>query len=162
MANGKWQMPVRAGQGAASMPAGRGSARHCQRTSAFTLLEVIVACTIFFMVAFAVLELVTRSLAMARSLQEKEPDAGILAESLTLTNQLEEGTDSGDFEDLYPKLYKDYRWERNVTEIGSNGLFQVDFIVYRDAAGKGTKPTTMSILMFRPGSKPGSATKGRP
>ncbi|HEU0009568.1 MAG TPA: hypothetical protein VFT34_07120, partial [Verrucomicrobiae bacterium] len=29
---------------------------------AFTLLEVTVACAIFFMVAFAILELVTRSL----------------------------------------------------------------------------------------------------
>ena len=49
--------------------------------NAFTLLEVIVACAIFFMVAFAVLGLVTRSLAAARSLQLRHPDAGMLASS---------------------------------------------------------------------------------
>ena len=71
-----------------------------ERASAFTLLEVIVASAIFFMVAFAIMEMVMTSLAAARAIQERSPDAGILAASLTLTNQLVEGADSGDFEDL--------------------------------------------------------------
>jgi len=41
---------------------------------AFTLLEVIVACAIFFMCAFAVLQLVTRGLSAARSIQQREPN----------------------------------------------------------------------------------------
>src|SRR5262245_19664776 len=93
----------------------------------FTLLEVIVACAIFFMVAFAVLELVTRGLAAAKALQQREPDAGLLAAALSLTNKLEEGTMSGTFEDIAPGLYPGYSWARDAYEVGSNGLFQVDF-----------------------------------
>ena len=128
---------------------------------AFTLLEVLVACTIFFMVAFAVLELVTRSLAAARSLQQREPDAGVLAAVLSLTNQLVEGTESGDFEDTYPGLYRDYTWSREVIEVSSNSLFRVDFAVYSNSRKRGPTESRMSVLMYRPGSPPGSATKGR-
>ena len=48
----------------------------------FTLLEVIIACAIFFIAGFAILELVTRSVAAARSLQHREPDAGMVAATL--------------------------------------------------------------------------------
>ena len=133
-----------------------------ERASAFTLLEVIVASAIFFMVAFAIMEMVMTSLAAARAIQQRSPDAGILAASLTLTNQLVEGADSGDFEDLYPGLYPGYSWTREVNEVGSNSLFQVDFTIYATSAKKrGASDIRMSILLFRPGSKPGSATKGR-
>jgi Tfp pilus assembly protein PilV len=134
--------------------------RHNTRSQqhAFTLLEVIIACAIFFMAAFAILELVTTGLAQARALEQREPDAGMLAATLSLTNQLVEGADSGDFEDVAPGLYKEYRWARDINEVSSNSLFQVDFIVYRDAKKKGPSETKMSILLFRPGSKPGSAS----
>jgi len=135
--------------------------RHSSSSTAFTLLEVIVACTVFFLVAFAVLGVVTQGLAAARALQHKEPDAGVLAAALTLTNQLIEGSESGDFEDLYPGLYPGYSWTRDVYEVSSNSLFQVDFAIYHDAGKKGASETKMSILMFRPGSPPGAATKGR-
>ncbi len=142
---------------------GRGKALRKKRhgLSAFTLLEVIIACAIFFLVAFSVLELVTRSLAAARSLQQREPDAGMLAGALSLTNSLIEGTESGDFEDLYTGLYPGYSWMQNVTEIYSNGLFQVDFVVYNDRKmRRGANETYMTILMFRPASPPGSASGG--
>lgn len=129
--------------------------------SAFTLLEVLVACTIFFMVAFAILELVTNSLAAARSLQQREPDAGVLAAALSLTNQLLEGSESGDFEDLYPGLYPGYSWSREIIEVSSNSLFRVDFAVYGTSGKRRATETRMSVLMYRPGSPPGSATKGR-
>jgi hypothetical protein len=49
-----------------------------------------------------------------------------------------------------------------VNEVGSNSLFQVDFTIYATSAKKrGASDIRMSILLFRPGSKPGSATKGR-
>jgi hypothetical protein len=126
------------------------------------LLEVIIACAIFFMVGFAVLELVTRGLAMARSLQQREPSPGMLAATLMLTNQLIEGSETGDFEDLCGDLYRDYSWGREVVEVGSNSLFQVDFYVFAKSRDRrGAEPTKLSILMFRPGSPPGSATKAR-
>src|SRR5688572_11693442 len=112
-------------------------ARVAQRTSAFTLLEVIVACTIFFLVAFSVLHIVTSGLVAARKLQQREPDFGVLAAELSLTNQLIEGSESGDFESMYPGLYRGYSWTRDILEYSSNGLFQVEFAIYNDAVKGG-------------------------
>jgi Tfp pilus assembly protein PilV len=126
---------------------------------AFTLLEVIVACAIFFMVAFALLELVTRSLVAAKSLQIREPDPGIVLSALSLTNAFEEGSLSGDYEDIAPAMYPGYRWEAMVTEVGSNGLFKVDVFTYSQRKNKGA--AQISGLFWRPNSKPGSMTKGR-
>src|SRR5258708_30180697 len=86
------------------------------RRQAFTLLEVIIACCIFFIVAFAVLQLVVTGLAQAKALQQREPDAGVLAATLSLTNQLVEGVQSGDFEQIAPGLYPGYRWTADVNE----------------------------------------------
>lgn len=117
--------------------------------SGFTLLEVMIAMFVFFIVVFAVLGMVVQSLGAARALQVQHPDAGMLAASLSLSNFLEEGHESGDFEDVFP----DYRWERDIVEVSSNGLFQVDFFVFtKDARGK-TVGEGMSVLMFKPGGK---------
>lgn len=117
----------------------------------FTLLEVIVACAIFFMVAFAILGMVATSLGAARKLQIHEPDAGLIAAELSLTNQLTEGVESGDFNETYPGIYQGCTWMREITEASSNGLFQVDFYVFAPS-GKKSEPSKMSILMYRPGS----------
>ena len=127
---------------------------------AFTIIEVIIACAVFFIAGFAILELVTRSVAAARSLQQREPDAGMIAAVLSLTNRLVEGTESGDFEDIAGNVYKDYTWQREVYEVGSNGYFQVDFYVFNDGK-KGADPATMSIRLYRPESPPGSVTQPR-
>lgn len=121
--------------------------RQHQGERGFTLLEVLIAIGIFFIVAFAVLGLMAQGLGAARVLQMRHADAGMLAAELSLTNILGEGGDSGDFGDIYP----DYRWEREVREVGSNGLFQVDFVVLQQV-GRKAVPTTMSILMYRPNS----------
>lgn len=113
---------------------------------AFTLLEVMIAAGILFMCLFAILELLAGTLRNARSLQHSSVDAGMLAAELSLTNKLTEGTESGDFGKLYP----DYRWERTITEAGTNGLFEVDFTVFR--RGSSEEKTHMSVLMFKPES----------
>jgi hypothetical protein len=111
---------------------------------------------VFFMVAFAVLGIVVTGLGAARALQVRHADASMLASELSATNNiLEEGTDSGDFGDFYPHA----RWERTVTEIGSNGLFRVDFIVL-EKAGRHEVGSTMSILLHRPGSPKGAMSGG--
>ncbi len=124
------------------------------------MLEVIVACAIFFMVSFALLELVTRSLNAAKSLQIREPDPGIVLAALSMTNAFEEGGMSGDYEDIAPGMYPGYRWEANITEVGTNGLFNVEVFTYSQRKNKGA--TQVATLFWRPNSKPGSATKGRP
>jgi len=120
--------------------------RHLKSCRAFTLLEVMIASGILFLCLFAILELLATSLRNARVLQRSTVDAGMLAAELSLTNKLEEGTMSGDFGKLYP----DFRWERVIQEAGTNGLFQVDFVVFR--RGHPTPESHMSILLFKPES----------
>jgi len=130
------------------------------RRAAFTLLEVIVACAIFFMVAFAILELVTRSLKSVKALQQREPDPGIILAALSLTNAFEEGSMSGDYEDIAPGMYPGHRWEAFLSEVGSNGLYQVNVMTYNERKHS-ANPTVIVAQFWRPQSKPGSATKGR-
>jgi hypothetical protein len=133
--------------------------RHCLR--AFTILEVIIACALFFMVMFAILSLVSQGLGGARALQQKQPDAGLLAAELTLTNSLIEGVESGDFEELYPEVYPGYSWTREILEVGSNGLFKVTFTIQDGGKGKkGQSISVSEILLWRPDSPKGSASKG--
>ena len=118
----------------------------------FTLLEVMIAMAVFFIVVFAVLGMVVQSLGAARALQRPQPDFSILASALTLSNALEEGVESGDFGDLTDE-FKDYYWQREIVEVGSNGLFQIDFAIFqKNSRGKEVRED-MSILMYKPGSK---------
>src|SRR6266540_3950103 len=96
------------------------NARPDQRSLGFTLLEVIIACTIFFMVAFSVLQVVTTGLVAARRLQQREPNFEYIISPHAITNILVEGSASGDFEDMAPGLYRDYSWEWNIAEVGTN------------------------------------------
>ena len=121
--------------------------------AAFTLLEVMIACGIFFMAIFAILALVSSVLRNARSLRRTELDAGMVAAQFCKTNKLYEGTESGDFGKLYP----DYRWETDTYEAATNGLWQVDIVVRRH--GIPQPVDNMSIYIFSPGSRAGF---GRP
>ncbi|HEY5298117.1 MAG TPA: prepilin-type N-terminal cleavage/methylation domain-containing protein [Verrucomicrobiae bacterium] len=116
---------------------------------AFTLLEVMIAIAIFFMSVFVILGLVSSVLANARHLQRPMVDAGMLASELSLTNQLVEETQSGDFGDAYPG----YSWTANITEVQTNRLFEVDYQVFNDSK---TLVKNMSVLFFRPQSPAGS------
>ena len=121
----------------------------CHSLAAFTLLEVMIATAIFFTATFAILGVIATTLRNARALQKIEVDAGMLAAQLTLTNRLFEGTESGDFGDLYP----DHTWDQENTPI-TNGLWRVDFVVHR-RVGRQAVDTSMSILVFSPDSPAG-------
>jgi hypothetical protein len=122
----------------------------------FTLMEVMIAGGILFMCLFAILALIANTLSNARALQRMPVDAGILAADAFLSHKVGEGTDSGDFGDLYP----DYRWTSQTNMVGTNGLFQVDLVVFRRSADR---PVTsrMSILMYRPDSPRATTMGGR-
>jgi prepilin-type N-terminal cleavage/methylation domain-containing protein len=142
------------------------NARATQRLTdrrAFTLLEVMIAMAVFFVVVFAVLNVVVQSLGTARAWQQTRPDAGMLASQLSLTNQLEEGFESGDFGILFPggdNPFPDQTWDREITEAGSNGLYRVHFVVVnRNAKGKQVSEE-LEIFMFRPGGN--QMRRGRP
>ncbi|HLZ55204.1 MAG TPA: hypothetical protein VKS19_12045 [Verrucomicrobiae bacterium] len=122
---------------------------------AFTLLEVMFAMVAFCTATFVILALVSNSLANARRLQRPMVDAGVLAAELSQTNQLIEGVKSGDLGDSLGNAYQGYTWTRDVEEVQTNKLFQVDFIVQSDSVDKPVV-SKMSILLFRPGSPAGS------
>lgn len=126
-----------------------------RRRGAFTLLEVMFALGIFFMAVFAILDLTSQCLRSARALRVPRVDAASLAAELSLTNRLEEGVTTGDFGDLYPG----YSWEQEVLLSGTNGLYQVDFVVLNPRA---EIDSTLSILLYRSQSSVGGRNGGNP
>jgi Tfp pilus assembly protein PilV len=122
---------------------------HARGRNAFSLVECMIAIAAFFIAVFAILALVSQSLQNARRLQRPMVDAAMLASELSLTNQMVEGTESGDFGDVYPGS----TWTATTTEVLSNKLFEVDYVVKR---ADSDRPEKMSILFFRPQSPAGS------
>lgn len=119
---------------------------------AFTLLEVMIACGIFFMATFAILALVAGTLRNARSLQRGDVDAGMAAAQIIQLLKTNRSTDiygSGDFGDAYP----DFSYEYQSGEYQTNGLLQVDIIVNRRGAQKPVD--AMSIWVYAPDAKSG-------
>ena len=110
-------------------------------------MEVLIACGIFFMAMVLILEVVASSFRTARSLQHHTVDASILISDLFVTNNSSflQGSDSGDFGDLYP----DYKWVSDAEPSGSNGLFEVTFVVTRRFGDKGTE-SKLTVLRYDP------------
>jgi type II secretory pathway pseudopilin PulG len=119
---------------------------------AFTLIEVMIACGIFFMATFAILALVSTTLRNARALQRGEVDAGMAAAQVyqTLkTNRQVEVSGSGNFGEAYP----DYSYEFATQQYASNGLLQVDIVVNRRGLHKPVD--ILSIWVYNPDAKSG-------
>jgi Tfp pilus assembly protein PilV len=117
---------------------------------AFTLIEVMIAVTIFFMAMFTILGVLSASLHAASILRTNSPSPGMVAGTLSLTNKLTEGSDSGDFGEI--DEYKGYRWVSETTEAATNGLFRIDISVVNPW---GRIDSSMSILLYRPDSQSG-------
>jgi hypothetical protein len=140
-----------------------GSWRVCRsaapRGRAFTLLEVMIAVLIFFMAVFAILGLVSSSLGNARRLQRPMVDASALLSQLSLTNKLVEGIYTGNLGDMLGKTYDHYNWTGEIIEVGSNKLFQAEFVI-QPAHGGNTVISRSATLFYRPESLPGSLDGG--
>lgn len=113
---------------------------------AFTLLEVALAMGLLFGMVFILLQITTTNLRIAKALQRTTVDAGSLAAEISLTNQLVEGSESGDFGDLHPG----FNWLREITMVGTNGLFEVRFEVYRER--EPNPESELVVLLYRPES----------
>ena len=130
----------------------RNSQHGARSSCAFTLMEVMIACGIFFMATFTILALVSTSLRNARALQRSEVDAGMAAAQiyqLMRTNRHVEVSGSGDFGEAYP----DYSFEFSSQQYQSNGLLQVDIVVNRRGNHKPVDITT--IWVYAPDAKSG-------
>lgn len=119
---------------------------------AFTLMEVMLACGILFICLFGILALTSSSLRNARAIQQHKPvDAGTIAGliyvTLSNTNQVNEGDIPVDLDQLLPG----YKCFSTLTQIGTNGLCQVDFEVQRN----NTLELQSHFLMFLPQLKQG-------
>lgn len=138
--------------------------RHCknqrgdERTAVqagFSLLEVMIAVGIFFMVSFAVLALVSRCLKQAAALEHVHSPITAIAAQTTSTNQLEEGVETGDFGEVFPE----YRWTREVVLL-TNGLYEVYLNVSR--SGQSKPDSELTIRVFLPqGGAPGAPGRRR-
>jgi len=111
------------------------------------------------MVAVAILQLVTQGLSSAKSLQVRHPDPGMVLAALSLSNTFEEGWKSGNYEEIAPATYPGYRWEAEIMEVGSNGLFEIKVLTFNEKK-PGVSPSAIAGRFWRPLSKPGSVTKG--
>ena len=121
--------------------------------TAFSLLEVMIACAILFMSVFAILAMVSSVLRNARSLRRVDLDCGMVAAQVANTNKLYEGSESGDF----GNMYQDCSWDSDRYEVGTNGLWQVDIIVRRRGLQKPVD--VMSVWLYRPESPSGFGPK---
>ncbi len=127
----------------------RGNERPPPR--AFSLLEVLIASTILAIALMGILTLCSTGMKVARALQQTHVDASSIAAWTSITNRLEEGVESGDFYDLMGDAAPRATWVREIREVQSNGLFQVDYTVTYSLGGKPVE-SHLSTLLFRPAS----------
>lgn len=114
---------------------------------AFTLVEVVVASAILAVGLAGILLICSNGLKAARVLDRVPMDPGSLAAMMSLSNQLEEVRDSGDFGATSPGD----RWMSEVVEAGTNGLFQANFRVFSASDPKGSG-SELSVFFYRSGS----------
>ena len=127
---------------------------------AFSLLEVMIAIGILFVGTFAILSLISSSLNNLRRLQRPLVDASALVSQLSLTNQLVEGTYSGNLGDVLGKAYNEYKWTGVITEVASNHLYQADYKIYYANGSSRDELSRTTTLLYRPQSPPGSLDGG--
>jgi hypothetical protein len=122
--------------------------------AAFTLIEVILATAILFMCMFAILGVLSAGVHGAGIIKRNEnrPTAGMVAATMTMSNKLEAGYDSGTFGDFYP----DYSWQRQIQLYSTNGLYQIDISVFHN----GDAISSLSMLLYRPDSGGGPLRTG--
>jgi hypothetical protein len=129
---------------------------HRKSATAFSLLEVMIAIAIFFGCVFAILALVSRGLAGARSLEPISMDARSAIAMLSLTNRLEEGPIPAEIIAAFEAENPGATVMGDIIEERTNGLFRVNFVVGGASKGstKGAVTMEASILLFRPQSQP--------
>ena len=135
-----------------NLPCPRPPTGASARSVAFSLLEVMIACGIFFMATFAILALVASTLRNARSLRHGDIDAGMAAAQvyqLLRTNRQTEVSGNGDF----GEAYRDYSYDFTTSEYQSNGLLQVEITVNR--RGNRRPVDSMTIYVYSPDARSG-------
>lgn len=111
--------PIRTSSGSAVCSAPR---------SGFTLLEVLVALAVLAVALVSLLGLYNRSLLLTIRTQRLST-ATLLAQEMLTRSQLEGATaarlTAGDFADLHPGQYPEFRWYRSVRPTPIEGLWEL-------------------------------------
>jgi hypothetical protein len=120
----------------------------------------MIAVMILFMCLFAVLALLSNSLASARRIQQahKGLDAGSVAGALYVqlfnTNQIDDGPFDCGLEDVYPG----YHFRPESEEIGTNGLRRA----WCDVEHNGQVVLHTEFLIYKPGMRSGGISRSLP
>jgi hypothetical protein len=128
---------------------------------AFNLLEVMIAIAVFFVGAFAILSLVSASLANVNRIRRPSVDASPVLATWAATNKLVEGQYHGSLgdENMLGKGYRDYNWVADIQEIRSNHLYLVDCKIVM-ANGRADMISHMTTVLYRPQSPAGTLDGG--
>ena len=107
---------------------------------------------------FAILSLVSGTLANARRLQRPQVDASPVLATYAATNILVEGKYSGDMSEILGDAYRNYYWTAEIREVATNKLFSVECIVQE----RGVREiiSDLSTVLYRPQSPAGSLDGG--
>lgn len=133
-------------------------------SSAFSLIEVMIALAIFFMAVFAILGLMSTLLQNARIFQNKRPPEArmVFAYQTSITNKVIEGTISYDFSEMaeFGDEYRDYTAEVEAypNEMYTNGLWDVQYRVFNKRTGR--VESTFTTYQFDPTTKSKSLSGG--
>lgn len=125
--------------------------------TALSLIEVMVAMTIFFIAVFAILSLMSTLLNNARVFQTKRPPEArmIFAYQTSITNRVIEGSIDFDFSEMaeFGDEFQDYRAEVEAypNEMYTNGLWDVQYRVVNRRTGR--IESTFTTFQFDPNTK---------
>jgi hypothetical protein len=135
---------------------------HKKDIMALTLVEVLIAVSIFVVAIFVIVYSTGQGLQLVRVIQQQRPDLGALAAKTlvelpepdgTLATGLSEpmdedfgGNGGGEF-----TLYPDARWQRDIMSLdATNGLYQAIVTVEEQVGGGDLAEYQIRFLMFRP------------
>ncbi len=124
-----------------------------KRHGAFSLIEVMIAIAILFIGTFAILDLISSSLANARRIQRPMVDAAVvLSYYVGITNKFDYGTISGNMSEIMGKQYSDFRYIFSSSPapsdpMGTNDLVQLDAVVL-PAAGQSREVVSAATTLF--------------
>ena len=133
-------------------------------SSAFSLIEVMVALAIFFMAVFAILSLMSTLLQNARIFQKiKPPEARMgFAYKTSITNHVNPGHESIEFREMadFGNEYDDYTLDIDAEENldYTNGLWDVIYVVKNRHTGR--VESTFATFQFDPTTKSKSLSGG--
>jgi hypothetical protein len=112
----------------------------------FTLMEVLIASTLFFVGSFTILNLVGQGLRGLRAMQiqDQAPTPSDVFSRIIFTNKLVESSMEGDFGEIYPN----FTWSMEIyfAPGATNALFQVDATIYKE----GKEDSRASTFLYHP------------